>query len=128
MKDENLPVVGEELYLAYGSVTDMKNYQGLPMPLWKDLPEKIQRAWFASVRRAEHIILDMHATRVLNTEGDCCIDFKSAVKDGALQVTAGHGVVMIHKDGGDVPIACCPWCGQRVRSGLYTSAAMSYRP
>lgn len=38
---------GEDLYAVYGSVTDFKNYQGLPLPKWEDLTETIQRAWNA---------------------------------------------------------------------------------
>jgi len=29
-------------------VTDHKNYQGLPMPQWHELPEKIREAWTAA--------------------------------------------------------------------------------
>lgn len=36
-------------YAAYSEATDNKNYQGLPMPLWEDLPEHIHRAWCAAV-------------------------------------------------------------------------------
>ena len=36
-------------YHAYGSVTDHKNYAGLPMPGWYTLPPKIQEAWCAAV-------------------------------------------------------------------------------
>ena|SRR5258706_11825356 len=36
---------GEDSYAVYGSVTDFKNFQGNPMPAWRDLPEKIQLAW-----------------------------------------------------------------------------------
>lgn len=32
-------------YEAYGRFTDNKNYLGLPMPAWEDLPVSIQRAW-----------------------------------------------------------------------------------
>lgn len=35
-------------YDAYGAVTDHKNYQGLPMPKWEDLPPRIQEAWRAA--------------------------------------------------------------------------------
>lgn len=35
-------------YEAYGESTGNKNYQGLQMPAWKDLPEKIQAAWSAA--------------------------------------------------------------------------------
>jgi hypothetical protein len=35
-------------YDAYGAVTDHKNYQGLPMPKWEELPEKIREAWYAA--------------------------------------------------------------------------------
>ena len=38
----------EELYLAYGAVTDFKNFQGNPMPEYKDLPEIIKLAWQAA--------------------------------------------------------------------------------
>lgn len=38
-------------YQAYGSVTDFKNYQGLPMPAYDDLPPKIKEAWGAAVKR-----------------------------------------------------------------------------
>ena len=34
-----------DAYRAYGQTTDFKNYQGLPMPAWEDLPEKIREAW-----------------------------------------------------------------------------------
>ncbi len=34
--------------VAYAATTDHKNYQGLPMPEWDDLPETIQRAWVAA--------------------------------------------------------------------------------
>lgn len=37
-------------YAAYGKVTDFKNYQGLPMPKWEELPPKIQEAWVAAAR------------------------------------------------------------------------------
>lgn len=32
-------------YAAYGGTTDHKNYQGLPMPEFDDLGERIQEAW-----------------------------------------------------------------------------------
>jgi hypothetical protein len=35
-------------YAAYGGATDHKNYQGLPMPEWDDLPETIQQAWVSA--------------------------------------------------------------------------------
>ena len=37
--------LAEVAYEAYGKTTDFKNYQGLPMPSFADLPEKIQMAW-----------------------------------------------------------------------------------
>jgi hypothetical protein len=40
-----------EAYDAYGATTDHKNYQGLPMPKWDDLPEKIRTAWVAAAER-----------------------------------------------------------------------------
>jgi hypothetical protein len=32
-------------YHAYGKTTSFKDYQGNPMPVWDDLPPKIQEAW-----------------------------------------------------------------------------------
>lgn len=49
MKTEELAKIA---YQAYGSVTDFKNYQGLPMPAWEDLTEKIREAWKAAVLAA----------------------------------------------------------------------------
>lgn len=37
-------------YHNYGSITDWKNYQGLPMPEYPKLPETIKQAWEAAVR------------------------------------------------------------------------------
>lgn len=35
-------------YEAYGGVTDHKNYQGLPMPEWDALTDKIKEAWMSA--------------------------------------------------------------------------------
>jgi hypothetical protein len=32
-------------YQAYGESVGWKNYQGLPMPRWDDLPPTIKQAW-----------------------------------------------------------------------------------
>jgi hypothetical protein len=37
--------LAKKAYFAYGQTTDFKNYQGLPMPEWENLPEAIQKAW-----------------------------------------------------------------------------------
>lgn len=42
--------VAKIAYEAYGAVTDYKNYQGLPMPKWEELPSKIQQAWVAAAK------------------------------------------------------------------------------
>lgn len=44
---------GEAAYRAYGDHVGWKNYQGLPMPEWANLPPLIQGAWNAA---AEAII------------------------------------------------------------------------
>lgn len=38
----------EVAYAAYGQTTGGLNYQGLPMPAWEQLPERIQQAWDAA--------------------------------------------------------------------------------
>lgn len=37
-------------YQAYGDTTDWKNYLGLPMPVWTELPDKIREAWVAAAK------------------------------------------------------------------------------
>ncbi|MEH1790003.1 MAG: hypothetical protein V7L23_31665 [Nostoc sp.] len=44
-------------YQSYGQSTDFKNYQGLPMPAWDDLPEHIQVAWMAAVTAIAKYVL-----------------------------------------------------------------------
>ena len=41
-------------YVAYGDYVDWKNYQGLRMPAWSDLPAQIQGAWMAAASRLLH--------------------------------------------------------------------------
>ncbi len=40
--------LAKSAYHAYGAVTDHKNYQGLPMPEWENLTDKIRDAWRAA--------------------------------------------------------------------------------
>jgi len=42
---DNWNYLAEQGYLAYGKVTDNKNFRGEPMPLFSELPEKIRTAW-----------------------------------------------------------------------------------
>lgn len=44
--------LAKAMYLSYGETTEFKNYQGNPMPDWKDLTPKIQGAWEAAACRA----------------------------------------------------------------------------
>ena len=48
LEEEFFVQLAEDAYLAYGKTTDFKNFQGNPMPEWKDLPEKIREAWYAA--------------------------------------------------------------------------------
>ena len=45
---EAIVAMAQKAYAAYGKTTNFKNYQGLPMPEWADLPEQIKEAWMAS--------------------------------------------------------------------------------
>lgn len=49
MDDEKLTELAESAYYAYGKTTDFKNFQGNPMPEWKELPLRIVAAWKAAV-------------------------------------------------------------------------------
>ncbi len=51
MASPDVPSLAKNAYHAYGSVTDWKNYAGLPMPAWADLPAKIRAAWEAAVNQ-----------------------------------------------------------------------------
>jgi len=46
--EEDQIKLAKQAYHAYGSVTDFKNYQGLPMPEWEALTDKIREAWVAA--------------------------------------------------------------------------------
>ena len=52
MDAEQQERLAKQSYMAYGSVTDFKNYQGLPMPEWEQLTDKIREAWKAASRYA----------------------------------------------------------------------------
>lgn len=52
MNKEQLEHLAKQSYMAYGSVTEFKNYQGLPMPEWEALTDKIHEAWGAASRYA----------------------------------------------------------------------------
>lgn len=49
-------------YLAYGQMTDYKNFRGDPMPDFDDLPEKIQAAWINAVAAVRRRIVKMGMT------------------------------------------------------------------
>jgi hypothetical protein len=40
------------MYADYGATTDYKNYQGLPMPEWHELTDRIRAAWCAAATGA----------------------------------------------------------------------------
>lgn len=44
--------IAASAYRAYAASTGNKNYQGLPMPAFNDLPRAIQVAWEAAIRQA----------------------------------------------------------------------------
>jgi hypothetical protein len=54
MPEKTAEDVAKEAYNGYGKVTDFKNYQGLPMPKFKDLPSQIQAAWVQAVKVVWH--------------------------------------------------------------------------
>lgn len=43
--------IAASAYKAYAASTENKNYQGLPMPEWKDLTPAIRIAWEAAARQ-----------------------------------------------------------------------------
>ncbi|WP_179066650.1 hypothetical protein [Nostoc sp. C052] len=57
MESEELKIA-RIAYQAYGKTTDFKNYQGLPMPEFKDLPGQIQQAWIAATQAVVNYISD----------------------------------------------------------------------
>lgn len=44
-EDKGIDRLAQAAYRDYGAVTDHLNYQGLPMPEWENLPDKIRNAW-----------------------------------------------------------------------------------
>ena len=55
-------------YADYGATTDWKNYQGLPMPAWEDLPETIRTAWRAAVRGTTARVLSAYSQDMKDRE------------------------------------------------------------
>lgn len=44
-EDKGIDRLAQSAYHNYGAVTNYQNYQGLPMPEWKELPDAIRNAW-----------------------------------------------------------------------------------
>ena len=62
MSNDELKEVASHAYYAYGKTTNFKNYQGLPMPDFKDLPEGIKNAWLESTRHVVNETMDKIGT------------------------------------------------------------------
>ena len=56
--EKDLPSLAQIAYEAYGDMTGRKNYQGLPMPEWADLPPLIKAAWNAAVNATVKAVLE----------------------------------------------------------------------
>ncbi len=52
MTEDQLEAIASHAYNAYGLTTEFKNYAGLPMPPWENLPPTIQLAWKNAVKAA----------------------------------------------------------------------------
>lgn len=66
----NIEQLAEQAYQAYGAVTDFKNYQGLPMPKWAELPPKIREAWCAATKATRRsTLLDDAISKLLEGPG-----------------------------------------------------------
>ena len=61
-------------YQAYGKTTDFKNYQGLPMPEWESLPEKIQQAWIAAAVAVARIAIQKSTKSLAKTIVDDVVE------------------------------------------------------
>lgn len=57
-------------YEEYAGYTNWKNYQGLQMPEWNDLPDNIQKAWIAASAGVVDVVLKNpdEATKMAQTE------------------------------------------------------------
>ncbi|CUW29711.1 MULTISPECIES: hypothetical protein [Streptomyces] len=56
--------LAQTAYAAYGAATGQKNYQGLPMPAWADLPALTQLAWTeAAATIALNVVSDLLGNR-----------------------------------------------------------------
>ncbi|MFJ4322264.1 hypothetical protein ACIP3A_03960 [Streptomyces tricolor] len=63
--------LAQTAYAAYGAATGQKNYQGLPMPAWADLPAPIQLAWTdAAATIALTLLSDLLGTEMTPGVGD----------------------------------------------------------
>lgn len=44
----DIDTLGKATYAAYGDSVEWRNYQGLPMPTWRELTPAIRQAWRAA--------------------------------------------------------------------------------
>lgn len=87
--------LAQSMYKAYGETTEFKNYQGLPMPAWNDLTDKIRSAWEAAAKRAIgiHFIEASHEAdqqRIMFEVGFQLDERERAQVDHALEYAEKH--------------------------------------
>ena len=58
LSSEALQDMANHAYYAYGKTVNFKNYQDFPMSDFKDLPERIKRAWLESTRHVVNETVD----------------------------------------------------------------------
>jgi len=80
----------EAAYAAYGAVTDFKNFQGNPMPKFKDLTPQIQQAWDAACEGVLRHWLEN--------------EFKTAVLDDALLEAYAGRMLAVGVERADPPL------------------------
>lgn len=95
--------LAQQGYAAYGSVTDHKNYQGLPTPEWIDLPDRIKEAWAAAAHCVASLIKSDYANAQAKTGWRYAFDerqlkeieFCRVYADSYAHGTDGHNAKLI---------------------------------
>ena len=79
--------LGEVGYRVYGLAVGGKNYLGLPMPIWDDLPDSIRDAWnCAASAIADHVGNRVPYQMVSGADLQVVIGVASAAVDDSAEI------------------------------------------
>lgn len=64
--------LAQKAYEDYAEYTNWKNYQGLTMPQWEDLPEGVKNAWMNAAAAVTEMVLEKPEEAKEMLENEIC--------------------------------------------------------